>query len=426
MKMNRKLSFFALACAASCAAAVSADLPSLWRSWKFSRAILFQHADALNYIALNREIFEHSENRLADLRIVDELGAELPYDLRSELTAPAQTVALPARVRENSFAPGQFTQIVVDLGKNASFHNSVRVLTPESDFINWVEVAASDDAHLWRIVKSRAPISRFRRENLEGTQTLRFSENNARYLRLRIQEPGRQFPVTGVEVFSSPASANGQSSSRPALPLSNPLAPDSSSPASQTQWTVDLDSDHVPVAQLQFQTTQPEFFRAVRFLASPDAREWQPAGGGEIYRYAVGDKIEESLAVPISGLWGPRYLRIEILNQNDAPLSAPSLSLFLPSRFLIFEPHANRSYRLIYGDARAPAPVYDFARTLHLPANFLPASATLGAEEFTSNYADPRPFTERHPSLLWIALALAVLVLGFAALRALRSPSAAP
>jgi hypothetical protein len=49
----------------------------------------------------------------------------------------------------------------------------------------------------------------------------------------------------------------------------------------------------------------------------------------------------------------------------------------------------------------------------------------LGAEEVTSNYADPRPFTERHPNLLWIALGLAVVLLGSVALRALRAPAPA-
>ena len=51
--------------------------------------------------------------------------------------------------------------------------------------------------------------------------------------------------------------------------------------------------------------------------------------------------------------------------------------------------------------------------------------SNLGPEEPTPNYADALPFTERHPNLLWRALGLAVTLLGYAALRALRTPSAA-
>jgi hypothetical protein len=52
-------------------------------------------------------------------------------------------------------------------------------------------------------------------------------------------------------------------------------------------------------------------------------------------------------------------------------------------------------------------------------------NSNLGPEEPTSNYADARPFTERHPNLLWLALGMAVILLGYAAVWALRTPSAA-
>ncbi len=407
--------------AALAVSVLAADLPSAWRSWRYSRAIEPPRSDVLNYVTIDREIFAHSENHLADLRVIDELGNEQPYELRSRLTSPPQQTALPATLRENSFVPGQFTQVVVDLGEHASFHNSLRVQTAESDFINWVEVAASDDARLWRIVKPRAPISRFRKENLEGSQTIRYSENNARYLRLRIQETARQFPVTSVDVYSSPG-VEKELLPAGGVPLMAMLLPDSAGPPSQTQWTVDLGSSTIPVAEVHFGTTQPEFYRAVRILTSADAKEWQSAGGGEIYRYSVGGKIEESLLVRCYEIWGPRYWRVEVLNGNDAPLTAVRVSLALASRFVLFKPKPQRAYRLIYGNARATAPQYDLARTLRLQPNEEMQHPNLGVEEPTSNFADPRPFTERHPNLLWLAVGIAVVLLAYAALRALRSP----
>lgn len=404
------------------AVAFAADLPPAWRSWLYSRTLTPPHPDVLNYVLIDRDLFAHSENRLADVRIIDDLGNELPYELRSRLAPPPQPVILPASLRENSFVPGQFTQVILDLGPHASFHGSLRVQTPESDFINWVEVAASDDAHLWRIVKPRAPISRFRRENLEGSQTIRYSENNARYLRLRIQEPSGQFPVTAVDIF---ASQGPEKEELAAAPLIAQLAPDSTGAPSQTQWTVDLQSAAIPVAELNFETDQREFYRAVRILTSANSKEWQPAGGGEIFRYSVAGKTEESLRVGFYELGGSRFWRIEILNGNDAPLSSVRMSLSLSRRFALFRPRENRSYRLIYGNARAVAPQYDFARTLRIQPNEVLLGLSLGPEELTANYADPRPFTERHPNLLWFALGLAIVLLGYAALRAMRTPDSA-
>jgi hypothetical protein len=406
------------------AAAFATDLPPAWPSWLYSRTLTAPHPDVLNYAIIDRDVFAHSENHLADLRIIDDLGNEQPYELRSRLAPPPQPVILPASLLENSFVPGQFTQVVLDLGPHASFHGSLRVQTPESDFINWVEVAASDDAHLWRIVKPRAPISRFRGENLEGSQTIRYSENNARYLRLRIQEPSGQFPVTAVDVFAS----QGPEKEEPAAaPLIAKLAPDSVGTTSQTQWTVDLQSAAVPVAELNFETDQREFYRAVRILTSADSKEWQPTGGGEIYRYSVTGRTEESLRVGFYERGGLRFWRVEILNGNDLPLSSVRLSLSMSRRFALFRPREGRSYRMIYGNARAAAPQYDFARTLRIQPNEVILGLSLGAEEITANYADPRPFTERHPNLLWFALGLAIVLLGYAALRAMRTAdSAAP
>jgi hypothetical protein len=285
-----------------------------------------------------------------------------------------------------------------------------------------VEVAASDDAHLWRIVKPRAPISRFRRENLEGSQTIRYSENNARYLRLSIQEPSEQFPVTGVEVFASQGVEKEEPSS---APLIAPLPPDSAGAPSQTQWTVDLQSAAIPVAELNFETDQREFYRAVRILTSADSNQWQPAGGGEIYRYSVAGRTEESLRVSSYELGGSRFWRVEILNGNDVPLSSVRMSLAMSRRIALFRPRESRSYRLIYGNARAAAPQYDFARTLRIQPNEVILGLSLGPEEPTTNYADPRPFTERHPNLLWFALGLAIVFLGYAAIRAMRTPDSA-
>jgi hypothetical protein len=422
--MTRRPFSLLLALTTLAATAFATDLPSAWRSWRYSRAIASQQPGALNYVIIDRELFAHSENRLADLRIIDDLGTEQPFELRSRLAVPTAPVTFPAIVRENSYVPGQFTQIVADLGDRPNFYNSIRVLTPESDFINWVEVDASDDAHLWRIVNPRAPISRFRKDGLEGSQTIRYSENNARYLRLRIEETAHQFPVTGIEVLAFPVAEREIARSTNAA-LTEMVSPDSTSTPAQTQWTADLGTETIPVAEVSFETTQPEFYRAVRLSTSGDAKEWQPAGGGEVYRYAIAGKTEESLHVRCYELWGPRYWRVEILNANDAPLSAVRMSIAMNVRFALFHPKEGRTYRLLYGNARATSPQYDLARTLHIEPNEVMLHPTLGPEELTSNYADPRPFTERHPNLLWFALAIAVVFLGYAALRALRTPTSA-
>ena len=69
------------------------------------------------------------------------------------------------------------------------------------------------------------------------------------------------------------------------------------------------------------------------------------------------------------------------------------------------------------------APVYDYDR-LFVPAN-KPLAAQLGPEQLNASYHPPpaeiRPFTERHPEVLWIALIAVICVLGVVALRSSRN-----
>ena len=401
---------------------LAADLPGAWRSWRYTRTIEEARGGALNYITLDRAAFSHSEHQLSDLRLIDDAGKEIPYAVRSQITRAPEPVKLPSNVRENSFVPKEFTQVVVDLGEKTGFHNNLRVRTPETDFINWVEVAASEDAHVWRIVNARAPISRFNKESLEGNQTVRYSENNARYLRVRIQETQHPFQVSDIEVFSSPA-ANKEAAAENGISLANSLAPDANGTESLTRWTVDLGSGNIPISRFMFETSQPEFYRAVRMQTSSDGKEWQFAGGGEIHRYVFNGVSQESLEVSCYENGGPRHWRVEVLNANDAPLSDVRLYVLMAKRFVLFHGVAGRSYRMVYGNSRATAPDYDLVRTLQIPGVEAMGQASLGTEEATSNYIDPSPFTERHPNLLWAALGLAVVLLGYAAVRALRAPA---
>jgi hypothetical protein len=399
---------------------LASSLPDRWNKWRYSREISANHPGALNFIPVGPDVLSHSTSYLADLRILDETGAEAPYVVRTTVGV-AKTESWQATIRENSFVPGQYTQLVLDLGAYPRFHNAVHLDTPETDFILWVEVDASDDARTWRIVKARAPISRFRKEGLAGNQTVHYSENNARYLRVQIRETSRQFPVTAAAVFPS------SQSQKDVIPqqwisLQTARNPDADMPANATTWTLDLGATNAPVNSLDFTTDQREFFRGVRLSTSADGKEWSPAGGGEIYRYIGDSRREESLRVSVYGYPGVRYWRVEILNGNDAPLANPRLSASMIPRLILFRPLAGHSYRLAYGNEKASPPQYDLERTLHVSATEDAFPVSLATQEENSGYQDPRPFSERHPALLWTALALAALALAYTALRTMRTP----
>jgi hypothetical protein len=92
-------------------------------------------------------------------------------------------------------------------------------------------------------------------------------------------------------------------------------------------------------------------------------------------------------------------------------------------RKICFEaPVGGASLALFYGDSRLAAPAYNYAR-LFMTSQALVAE--LGPEKLNPKYRAPaaevRPFTARHPELLWIALIAVLCTLGMVALKAARN-----
>ena len=330
--MIRRLRASVFAILALAVAAFAANLPDTWRAWRYSRSIRTIDTSGPVKLTIPPTLYSRLANGFADIRVVDDRGAEIPfllYDKNSRASAETRH----AVIRENSFVPGKYTQLVIDLGEKAAFHNLLEFNTSETDFIDWVEVAASDDAKTWRIVKDRAPIASFRKENIAGSRRVQYSDNNARFLRVQIFETSHQFPVSSVQIFFT-----RESRTPLRVPLTSSFTADSTAPANVTRWVADLGLGSFPVSGVAIDTTQPQFFRIVHMQSSEDGKEWQDFCSGEIYRYQQGEKQAEASQVFSPEAWHRRYWRIEIVNGNDVPLTNAKPTLLAIPYWVLFYP----------------------------------------------------------------------------------------
>jgi hypothetical protein len=424
VKNRRRIRSIAGALAIALCAAwglAASPLPSRWSHWRYSRPIDLTsvYQARLVSIAIPPGVYSHSQSDLADVRVIDNWGGEVPY-ARFMRLGSNNSVSVPTQILENSFAPGHYTQVVLHVGEKAAFHDAVRVDTSETDFIEWVEIDASDDARIWRIVQPRAPIFRFQKQDRAGTQIVSCSENNAPYLRIRVLDGKSQFPVTGASILY-------QTSEPPErAPVDIPLTPDPNAPTDSTSWIADVGPHAVPVAEVRFDVPEPaEFIRSVEFSTNSDRQNWSTWATGESYRYhqpsSSGKIVQEQLTVALPyGMTTAPYWRLEILNGDDPPLAGVTPQFYTTPRHLVFEQQPGHTYTLIYGQFRARAPQYDLEGRLDSAQEFAAVAGTVGAEEENSNYSDPRPWTEQHTTVLWIVAGLVALLLGFSAIRALK------
>jgi hypothetical protein len=406
-------------------------LPSTWKHWHYSRAIELATPDAatgtttavgqLASVVAPPDLYAQAQRGLADLRVIDDQGTEIPYVIFQRLGSTKSSV-LPMTLRENSFSAGAFTQLVLDAGAHAPFHNAVRIETGATDFIEWVQVEASDDGHVWRMVQERAPIFRFRKNAQEGTQVVHYSENNAPYLRVRILDGGNKFLVSGAEILhltTEPAER---------VPLELAMVADAKQPSGRSVWSAELGAAMPLVTAVRFEVNAPpEFIRSVEISSGADSKERGAVQNWEIYRYRRGDAQQQQLTVVVSNIWAPsRFLRVEIANGNDAPLDVAAPQLYMTPQHIVFQQQPARSYRVIYGQERAQGAQYDLGRRVNAGQMATAVDGRLGPEEANADWVDPRPWTETHDMFLWLVLVVAVMLIGYAAVRSLRKSAGVP
>ena len=94
-------------------------------------------------------------------------------------------------------------------------------------------------------------------------------------------------------------------------------------------------------------------------------------------------------------------------------------------RRVYFDRPARGSPVLYYGDEKLAAPIYDYAKLFQQEKTA--KQAQLGGESLNPNFSerpDERPWSERHPLVLWIVIVGAALGLGAIALRSMRTAPA--
>jgi len=138
-----------------------------------------------------------------------------------------------------------------------------------------------------------------------------------------------------------------------------------------------------------------------------------------------GQKIDsEQYTVSFSGT-GHTSIKALVHNGDDRPLSFAGARLEQLERRIYFEASGPAELILYYGDEKLPAPVYDYAKLFQQNKNM--TAARLGPEVPNAAFRDrpdERPWTERHPVVLWVAIIAAVVGLSALALRSMRTATA--
>jgi hypothetical protein len=350
-----------------------------------------------HYIAIDETMWQHARRGLGDVRLYSGT-TEVPYALTTE-RGSSRNERKGVRVLQQAIVRGK-TQFLVDMSGIAEYDH-IELKLDTRNFVAHAVVEGQDDLHgqNWASLGGSI-LYDLSKENLGRNMTLRLPRSTYRYLRVTIDGPVKPEEVTG-------ASSELREEEKPVW-RDIAAQPQQETKDKKTTLTFAVPED-VPIDEVVFDIdpAQPDFRRDVS-IENEDGRY---LGSGEISR----------VHMVRSGL----KIKVMIHNGDDPPLKLNSAHLRQYERRLYFDAPAQSSLMLYYGDEKLDRPVYDYPKLFQKDKNA--QAAQFGAESQNQGYTgrpDDRPWSERHPALLWGAIVAAVLVLGSMAFRSMRSAAA--
>jgi hypothetical protein len=378
------------------------------------------------YVAVDEAIWKNARPDLGDLRLYSG-QQEVPYALTVE-RGSRESDNKDVRVLQQSVVGGK-TQFVIDMADVAEYDHIVLKLAAKN-FVAHARVEGQEDLHgtQWALL-AESILYDLSKEDLGGNSVLRLPLSTYKYLRVTIDGPVKPDDVLGAtsefrqeqkavwrDVGGAPAVAE--------LPATAARG-ESSREGKATVLTFTV-PENVPVDRvtLDIDPAQPNFRRSVQVTDDKDAY----IGSGEIDRIHMvrsGQKIDSDAHDVGFSAVGHKTIKVIIHNSDDPPLKLTSARLQQLERRIYFDAPATGQVTLYYGDEKLEPPVYDYAKLFLLAKDAAPAQP--GGETANAGYTgrpDERPWTEKHPAVLWIAIVAAVLVLGAIALRSMKSATA--
>ncbi len=367
-----------------------------------------------HYLVVDETVWQHAQPDLGDLRLYAG-QTETPYALTTE-RGSLESDRREVRVLQQSTVGGK-TQFLIDMSDIVEYDH-VYLKLDTKNFVTHARVEGQDDLHAPRwATLGESTLYDLSSEHLGNNSMLRLPQTAYRYLRVTIDGSVKPGDVRG-------ATSEHRQVQKPVWRNVSGM-PRQEQQGKDTVLTFDV-AENVPVERVVFAVdpAQSNFRREVQLQNEKKLY----LGSGEINRIHMvraGRKIDSEYDIVDFSEIGQKTIKVIIHNGDDPPLKISGARLQQHERRIYFDAPAAGELTLYYNDEKLERPVYDYAKLFQQEKNA--AAAQLGVEVVNAAYTgrpDDRPWSERHPVVLWIAIVAAVAVLGALALRSMRTAAA--
>ncbi|MBI1841924.1 MAG: hypothetical protein HYR88_13880 [Verrucomicrobia bacterium] len=333
-------------------------------------------------VALTPETFGAARPDLADFRIIDPAGLELPYVIETQDPGyrTLRHIPNPASTLEE-----KLTRLVIPLNEPAKLQ-AIRLETTAQDFIKGVTFdLILRDGSVRPLARRLAMFRQRGAENL----TMKLGGLPAETQSLRVTlDDSRTKPIAIVGL----ALLEEQTPERVLTPIAARILQRAES-AGETRLTVDLGYSQLPLAGLRVETEDNVFIRRVSVLT----REWvngelrdRALGEGVIHRVALEDaRKTEQLEFAFDAIAPGREVILSVSNGDSPPLGLRSVGFLHAPAHLVLPARRAGTHRLFSGYPQARRPSYDLAALQTSLRAAASARVALGAPQPNPDHRPP-------------------------------------
>jgi hypothetical protein len=354
-------------------------------------------------------VMDKAQADLADLRLYDVSGREIPYALqiRSDIDKKRE---IAARLFNQVSVGTTATEVSLDLDEDAREHNEIEIVTEGTNFRRRVDLEGSDSGTEWRTLKTGGVIFSFKSDSASAASNrVSYPTSRYRYLRARVfadEVTDKRVPVVIGAKVTMAISQKGERATWSVAVSNYQLLRNQGAPASA--WTIDL-GGRVPCDRLMLQVADESFSRPFQLEAIDDPQNIRLIASGELTRRT--GEAQQPVIITFNEEQ-VRKLRLVINDYSNQTLSISAIDASAPARELVFELKEPNTWplRLFFGNLKATPPHYDFEKNLVLRAT--PVRTEVGAPVNNPEYKpEPLPLTERVPWLIYVVLAASSVAL---------------
>lgn len=322
--------------------------------WRFSQEVRVA-APGLARLRLPLETLGAAQPSLADLRLLDSSGKEVPFLIDQPAPEPERDLPLDRMTAAMENKKTVITGEVPAAMRSTGFE-SITLLSPTEDFLKPLSLEGSADGKRWKTLLHQSPI--FKQAGDPMSSTIRFAKGSWSHLRITLDDSDTPpLRVSQVRLYAPGRALED-------LQEFEPQTLESASDGRRTETRLQLPADGLPIAALRFEVAETTFRRQVRLASRVfSAGEFRGTAlaQGSIHRIALGAQKTEELSVPVWAAARSRQLTLDIENGDSPPLTVRHLWLRIIPRDLVFDAPAAGVYQLCSGDPKAPPRTYDVA-----------------------------------------------------------------